>query len=317
MNSRQKDSALGVLVADAAALGLHWLYDLERMHEVVATSDPCFLTPNPDHYEGQVGYFAHAGKQAGEQSHYGESYLLNLDHLIKQGAFETRVFQQDFISVFGAGGTFNGYIDKPTRTTLENLKLVDFNATDDVDDDEPSGADDHQVPALTPVSALCASYSADALSDAVIEKAIRSTNNNDFAVSSGLYFSKVLQAVLNGNSITDSFTNAAAHAPDEIKDKMSEALSMQTVELDSAAGILGQTCDLKDTMPLTAYILSHSSSFKQATEMNVLAGGDSCGRAMMLGALAGAFYGIGTEDGIPYNWLFLLKRQQEIAALIA
>ncbi len=315
MNSRQKNSALGVLVADAAALGLHWLYDLERMHQVVATSDPCFLTPNPDHYDGQVGYFAHGGKQAGEQSHYGESYLLNLSHLIKQGAFETRVFQQDFISVFGPGGTFNGYIDKPTRATLENLKLIDFNAAEDLNA-EPSGADDHQVPALTPVSALCAFYPVDELSDAVVEKAIRVTNNNDFAVSSGLYFSKVLQAILNGSSVTGSFTDAVAHAPDEIKDKMSEALSMKTIELDSAAGILGQSCDLKDTMPLTAYILSHSSSFKQATEMNVLAGGDSCGRAMMLGAIAGANYGLGGTEGIPHAWLLSLKRQQEVAALL-
>lgn len=316
MNSQQKESAIGVLVADAAALGLHWLYDLDRMHQVVASSDPCFLTPNPDHYDGQVGYFAHGGKQAGEQSHYGESYLLNLSHLIKQSAFETRVFQQDFISVFGPGGTFNGYIDKPTRTTLENLKLVDFNAAEDVDT-EPTGADDHQVPALTPVSALCAFYPVDELSDAVIEKAIRVTNNNDFAVSSGLYFSKVLQAILNGRSITDSFTDAAAHAPDEIKDKMSEALSMQTVGLDSAAGILGQSCDLKDTMPLTAYILSHSSSFRQATEMNVLAGGDSCGRAMILGALAGAFYGLGEAEGIPPAWLFKLKNRQSIVSLLS
>ena len=48
MNTRQKDSALGVLVADAAALGLHWLYDLERMHNVVADKNPAFLKPNAD-----------------------------------------------------------------------------------------------------------------------------------------------------------------------------------------------------------------------------------------------------------------------------
>lgn len=307
MNSKQKDSALGVLIADAAALGLHWLYDLERMHKVVAGGDPTFFTPNPDHYEGQVGYFAHAGKLTGEQSHYGESYLLNMRHLSEQGKFDTLKFQQDFIACFGPGGSFNGYIDKPTRATLDNLKLIDVNA-------QPSGADDRQVPALTPVSALCASYPADELSDAVIENAIRVTNNNDLAVSCGLYFSKVLQAVLNGDSITDSF--ATTEAPDEIKEKMFEAISMKAVEIDSAAGVLGQSCDLKDTMPLSAYILSHSANFKQAAEMNVLAGGDSCGRAMMLGAIAGANYGLGGTQGIPHAWLLRLKRQQEVAALL-
>ena len=313
MNIKQKDSTLGVLIADAAALGLHWLYDLERMHKVVAGGDPTFFTPNSKHYEGQVGYFAHCGKQAGEQSHYGESYLLNMRHLSEQGKFDTLKFQQDFIACFGPGGSFNGYIDKPTRATLDKLKLIDLNA--DVDANaKPSGADDRQVPALTPVSALCASYSTEELSDAVIENAIRVTNNNDLAVSCGLYFSKVLRAVLKGHSISESF--ATANAPDEIKEKMSEAISMKAVEIDSAAGVLGQTCDLKDTMPLSAYILSHSDSFKEAVKMNVLAGGDSCGRAMMLGAIAGANYGLGGTKGIPHAWLLRLKRQQEVAALL-
>ncbi len=316
MNSRQKDSALGVLVADAAALGLHWLYDLERMHEVVAIGDPTFFTPNADHYEGKVGYFAHDGKQAGEQSHYGESYLLNLDHLSKQGVFDTRVFQQDFISVFGAGGTFNGYIDSPTKTILRHLQEIDFSSEEDLNA-EPSGADDHQIPALTPVAALCAYRSVDELTDTEIINAIRVTNNNDLAVNCGLYFSKVLQETLSGKSIADSFAVAAAHLPDEIKDNMSDALNMPATDLDSAATLFGQVCGLEQTMPLTSYILSNSASYHQAIEMNILAGGDSCGRAMMLGAMAGAFYGIGAENGIPYNWLLSLKRQQDIAALLA
>jgi ADP-ribosylglycohydrolase len=315
MNSRQKDSALGVLIADAAALSLHWLYDLERLHQVVGTAKPTFFTPNAEHYEGKVGYFAHSGKQAGEQSHYGESYLLNLGHLSKQGAFDTRAFQQDFISVFGAGGTFNGYIDSPTKTTLQHLQEIDFSSEEDPNA-KPSGADDHQVPALTPVSALCASCPADAVSDAVIERAIRVTHNNELAVNCGLYFSKILQATLSGKSIADSFASAAAHVPDAIKDKMNDALNMPATDLDSAATLFGQVCGLEETIPLSAYILSNSTSYPQAIEMNILAGGDSCGRAMMLGALAGAYYGLGGAEGIPHSWLLSLKRQQDIAALL-
>ncbi|MBN4053986.1 ADP-ribosylglycohydrolase family protein [Haliea sp. AH-315-K21] len=315
MNSQQKDSVFGVLIADAAALGLHWLYDLKRMHQVVADSTPCFLTPNPDHYDGQVGYFAHAGKLAGEQSHYGESYLLNLKHLSEQGRFNTRIFQQEFVATFGPGGSFNGYIDSPTRQSLQNIQALDLNDDEAEANTEPSGADDHQIPALTPVSALCAYHPTDELTDTEIVRAIRVTNNNDLAVNCGLYFSKVLQAALNGNSISDSF--AAAHAPNDIKDKMTEALSMQSSDLDSAAGILGQTCGLKDSIPLSAYILANSSCFEQTIEMNILAGGDSCGRAMMLGAIAGAHYGIGGASGIPHSWLFKLKRQENIAALLA
>jgi ADP-ribosylglycohydrolase len=314
MQARQKNSVLGVLVADAAALGLHWLYDLQRMHQVVADKNACFLTPNPDHYAGEVGYFAHGGKLAGEQSHYGESYLLNLKHLAAQGKFNTRIFQQEFIATFGPGGSFNGYIDAPTRQSLQNLQGIDLSKESAT---EASGADDKQIPALTPVSALCAAYPVGELTDTEIENAVRVTNNNDFAVACGLYYAKILQSVINGQSITDSFTGAASLVPDEIKEKITEALNMPTTELDSVATSLGQSCCLETSMPLIAYILSNSASYQQAVEMNILAGGDSCGRSMMLGALAGAFYGIGADTGIPHAWLFQLKRQPDIAALLS
>lgn len=315
MNLQQKNSVLGVLVADAAALGLHWLYDLDRMHQVVADQAPCFLTPSSEHYTGEVGYFAHGGKQAGEQSHYGESYLLNLKHLVVHGKFDTRIFQQEFMATFGPGGSFSGYIDAPTRQTLKNLQQ--FKLDEAVADDKPSGADDKQVPALIPVSALCAAYPPGKLTDIEIENAICVTNNNDFAVACGLYYAKVFQAILNGQSLADSFTSAAHLAPAEIKETVTEALDMPATDLDAAATFLGQACYLEKTIPLTAYILTNSASYQQAIEMNTLAGGDSCGRAMMLGALAGAFYGIGSDAGIPYSWLLQLKRHQDITALFA
>lgn len=314
MNTRQKDSALGVLVADAAALGLHWLYDLERMHNVVADKNPAFLKPNADNYEGKVGYFAHGGKESGELSHYGESYLLNLKHLTKQGSFNTQIFQQEFIAAFGPGGSYIGYIDSPTRQSLQNLQDA---AETENSNTTHSGADDHQIPALTPVSALCAYQLSDDLTESDLETAIRVTNNNDLAVNCGLYFSKVLQSVLNGNSITDGFESAADYVPSELTENMGKALTMPATDLESAATLFGQVCGLNETMPLSAYILTHSSNYQEAVEMNILAGGDSCGRAMMLGALAGANYGIGGKKGIPHAWLFKLTKRNAIATMLA
>lgn len=316
MNSKQKNSVLGVLVADAAALGLHWLYDLERIHQVVGDGDPCFSAPDAKNYEGQVGYFAHADKFAGEQSHYGESYLLNLRHLSEQGSFKTQIFQQDFIATFGPGGSYCGYIDSPTRQSLHNLQAIDLTAEPD-SNTKPSGADDHQIPALTPVSALCAYHPAEQLNDTEIEDAIRVTNNNALAVKSGLYFSKVLRAVLDGSSITDSFANTIDHAPDELKEKLSQAINLPTTDLDEAAALFGQVCGLEETMPLSAYILLNGASYQQAIEMNILAGGDSCGRSVLIGAIAGAYYGLGEEDGIPHSWLLRLSSQLDIADILA
>jgi len=44
----------GSFVADAATLGLHWVYDQPRIREI-APQAPEFLAPRADHYAGITG----------------------------------------------------------------------------------------------------------------------------------------------------------------------------------------------------------------------------------------------------------------------
>lgn len=52
---------LGAVVSDAACLGLHWLYDPERIAEIAAAQGGhvAFTPVDPQHFEGVAGYFAH------------------------------------------------------------------------------------------------------------------------------------------------------------------------------------------------------------------------------------------------------------------
>lgn len=53
-------AVVGALVGDAASMGLHWLYDQERILHV-AGFEPEFRSPNQFDYQDK-GYFAHQGK---------------------------------------------------------------------------------------------------------------------------------------------------------------------------------------------------------------------------------------------------------------
>jgi ADP-ribosylglycohydrolase len=122
-------AVLGALTADAASLGLHWLYDTRRLNEIIASSGkPEFLEPRRENYEGYFGYFAHAGRQAGDCSHYGESALVMLRALAGSADFSARPYESLFRLHFGPGGEFCGYIDNATRLTLENLAERDKRA---------------------------------------------------------------------------------------------------------------------------------------------------------------------------------------------
>jgi hypothetical protein len=120
----------GGWVAVAAALGLHWLYNSQRIQEVAADR-PEFLPPKADYFEGSFGYFAHEHKQVGDGSHYAAATRLLTDSLLENnGKLVIRDYQRRFRSFFGPGGQWQGYIDNPTRLTLDNLNKIEQQAID-------------------------------------------------------------------------------------------------------------------------------------------------------------------------------------------
>lgn len=66
---------LGALVADAASMGLHWVYDQAHIRKL-APEAPEFRTPQAADYEGVKGYFAHPTRTAGDLSQYGEQAVV-------------------------------------------------------------------------------------------------------------------------------------------------------------------------------------------------------------------------------------------------
>ena len=119
--TRMATALAGGWVADAASLGLHWLYDSDRIAEVGGPT-PEFLTPSAEYFGSGFGFFAHGGKRAGDVSHYGAATKVLTNSLVAcDGKLNIRDYQRRFHSYFGPGGDWQGYIDNPTRITLQNL----------------------------------------------------------------------------------------------------------------------------------------------------------------------------------------------------
>lgn len=115
----------GSLVADAASMGFHWLYDQERLKHA-AGNRPEFHDPDPSLYElnhQQDSTFVHHGKKAGDITQYAEQLLIMVKALAKNnGVFSQAEYEKEFARFFGAGGPYVGYIDRPTEVVLYNLK---------------------------------------------------------------------------------------------------------------------------------------------------------------------------------------------------
>ena len=332
MSNMQKRSAmiLGGFVADSAALGLHWLYDMERIAEV-SNMQPEFMPPNPENYAGTKGVFVHHGKDIGDISHYGEMARLMVKTLAHSGNegqdkggtlgdFAVRDYMENFKNSFGPGGTWVGYVDKPTAATLRRYDdyLADIAYRTDMGDDfPPCGADDMQMPAVSRLFVLLAMLGVKGhdMTDKV-ERCIRLTNDNEWAIAWGKTVSALHMAVLLTDDV-DVILQAAVNAsPRDLHATILESSRNTKADVTQIANDFGNACLLSQGIPVCLHILRKANNYTEAVRMNILAGGDSCGRAMIIGPLAGALFGIGGENGIPLPWISKLKCNSDIMGYI-
>lgn len=364
----------GGWVADAASLGLHWLYDSDRIWEV-GGERPEFLPPKLDYFRGSFGYFAHEGKKAGDISHYGAATGVLTDSLLAcEGRLDIRDYQRRFRAFFGPGGQWQGYIDNPTRVTLNKLDTIERKAIEqaratttaslteqqkrvlvqkvlpytsrlsgeqlagpvrkaiDLTYHEPevqeagvhlaqtidryllpeSGADDMQLPAVSKLPPLVACYCG---LDDLLEKteaAVRVTNHNDEAVAWARCAARLLEGLFQGKPMSAALDAAAFEAPHQ--DDLATARTGDRLDPTGAGGTFGRTCYLNEAMPVIFHILAHAGSFSEAVRANIHCGGDSCGRAWIIGPAMAAIHGVGGERGIPLSWLARVTHAPAILA---
>ena len=290
---------LGALVADAATMGLHWLYEPARIASIAEKTDPVFLAADPQHFDGAKGYFAHEGKRGGEPSQYGAVLALAMNSLVaSNGTPDIADYQRRFLAFFGPGGEWQGYIDRPTRGTLGNLGEGVGDETPDV-----TGIDDDQLPALSPVPAVVAAAPDHADLEARVIRMVRVTNDNPLAIEAALITARLIRAMLHGEVLSAALAAEAERAGEVLQPLLREALGKADQSTVDIAGHFGRACHVHQGMPVIFHILNTTDGFEDGVRKNILAGGDSCGRAMALGSILGARFGFGGLHGIPLPWL--------------
>jgi ADP-ribosylglycohydrolase len=377
-----KAAVLGTLVADAAGMGLHWIYSQGKIAQVVkAHNDTAeFLDPDPNAYEGVPAFFAHPTRRAGDSSNYGE-YLYVILKAVSDEGFDPGAYIRSFQEHFGVGGEYVGYGDGPMRETIYNIARIGKEIHDavvaaDVTLDDARrrdaahyisryffeydteglkrqvriplklkqwsreeldmadqlveqvtttvgtiGADDDQMPALAYSPVLAFFYEGDELST-MVERAVRVTNNNDGAVAYAHFLARLMRDLYTGKQQKPADIPATIRALterhqgvlcDSSQDLVRRALQYEKLDYRKATKTFGAACHVDMAVPLVLHILQHTGSFSEAVRINTLASGDNCGRAMMLGPLAGALYGIGEQYGIPKQWIDKTRMVRRVA----
>lgn len=295
VSDRARAAITGALVADAATMGLHWLYDQARI-VAIAGDTPEFRAPNKMDFADK-GYFAHEGKMPGAPSQYGAQMMVMARALARSGTYDAEQYAAEFRDTFGYGGTWVGYIDRPTRATLDAMAFAEAA-------ERPlatCGADDAQLPAVSKLPALVARHHDHPDLPDLVDSAVRVTNNRGDSVAWGQAVARMIRTAIQGASPEEAVA-AARGGDDKIDHQIEAALAMRDQAPQDVATAFGLHCQLEVAFPVICHAIATATDYQTAVRSNILAGGDNCGRAIPLGAVLGACFA-GSEQGVPVDWV--------------
>ncbi|MFP5258509.1 MAG: ADP-ribosylglycohydrolase family protein [Acidobacteriota bacterium] len=284
MSDNAKAMVLASFIGDALALGPHWEYDVvalsRRFGPVTGYNDP-----------PADGF--HAGKKAGEQTHYGDQTLVLLDSLAARGRFDLDDFAARWRGLFA---DYAGYVDGATRMTL---KIFEFGEGPD-----NSGSNSIDLAGAARVAPLVYALGDDL--PLLVEAAraqTKMTHNHARVIEAAEFFARTAWAVLGGKKPEAALILAgeAGYASAPIGQWLEMGLASASEDTIEAIAGFGQTCHIEEAMPGVIHLIArHSRDLSACLRENVMAGGDSAARGLLAGMVVGAAVG---REGLPGAWL--------------
>jgi len=297
MKNRAKAMVLASFAADALALGAHWMYDT-RMIDAKFGRVESYVDPTPPTH--------HRTRKAGELTHYGDQTLVLLESLDAAGGFDLQRFADRWQALFK---DYDGYFDGATKQTLKGLAAGKPPGS--------SGSDSTDLAGAARIAPLAYRYRLEP--DRLVAAACAQTgftHNQQQVVEAAAFFGRVAHRVLAGASPRDAMGQIQrAHYPKgPIADWVSQGTQSVGEETRRAIARFGQMCEIEAAFPAVVHLIArYENSLSEALVENVMAGGDSAGRGLLVGMVLGAHLGI---EAIPPAWLSELKAYAHVCRLL-
>ena len=292
MNASIVGTLYGALVADAFSLGAHWVYDVNEIREKFPTYD--------EFHDPMTQY--HAGKKAGEFTHYGDQAMWLLESIALEKEFSLSSFSNRWKEYMS---DYKGYIDGASKITLQNLN--------DGKSSLEAGSSSQDLSVVGRIAPLALLYSSDekAFEDAAVLQT-KMTHNSKSAIDTTRFFAQLLYLVLQGNSPKNSIIALLDKTENQdIKNWIKIAIASTEHDTLDAIKSCGQSCSVNGSCPSALHlILKYEDDYAEAMRENIYAGGDSAARGMVAGMILGAYNGV---DKIPQHWIESLSSKERIS----
>ncbi|CAG5895746.1 unnamed protein product [Menidia menidia] len=295
---------IGAAVADAAAQPMHWIYNPDRLKEVLSDLEPC-----PEFRPQSANPFYR--RTTGEQTCYGDQAYILLESLSQCGDVDVEDLTKRIYKFFGPGTVYDLPLNDPYRkkggpkVTLpidgpwRNGSLKAFFRNVDSGKEETGCEVDCQMDGITKLAPVVAMFAGKPEMLEKVEKAMRVTQNNDMCVAVTLAAARFLEHfILNGPD---------PNALDKVLAQMNDPKRQNPQDLDRS--IIAQLTQVKDNLskasPLPGAFQGalHGvltlNQLDEAVRDTMRCGGCTASRSSFIGACFGAQTGL---HWIPESW---------------
>ena len=281
----------GALVANAAAMGFNWVYNMPYLERLAKTEDLVFQKADVDKYKrARKAVFAYPNADVGDVSFQGEiakwlyQAMKDNPELTKED-YQTLIYEK-----IKPGGSYYGWVESYGKKLIFNKMISDFEL-----EQEPLKIDDDQLVGFVP---YFVTKELGLSNEKAWELAQAFTDLEDFK----LFYETFDQLFedLKSMPLKEALLKSIQVAPKQYGFKLTMAVTMDDVK-SFILQLVNTACPIKYAIPLSYAILAHTNSYQEAIRLNTQIGGASSDRAMLIGAI------YAQVSSIPDEWKKLLK----------
>ncbi|MDY0040748.1 MAG: ADP-ribosylglycohydrolase family protein [Desulforhabdus sp.] len=298
MSEKRKALVISSLLGDSLAMPVHWIYDTSEIDQRFGRVENLLYPPKSSY---------HGTRVAGELTHYGDQVMVLLKSVADNAGFDLSKFAEEWRKLFQ---DYKGYRDRATKTTLSNFEEGKGPSN--------SGSPSTDLAGAGRIAPLVYCY-ADDLEALILSCRAQTamTHNNPMVIEASELSAILVSKILAGSTPVSALKQLRDEAPNgstPFGQWIEEGLKSTDEDTRKAIGKFGQSCAIKDAFRAVVHLVAkYQNNLREALVENVMAGGDSAARGLLVGMFLAAYNGM---NALPAEWLSGLRSYRQIIDLL-
>jgi len=271
----------GALTANAASLGLNWIYNIPYLDRLAKEQDLTFQAVDPAKYKrARKAYMAYPNAKVGDVSLQGSILKWLVEALKDDNDLSKEDFEDLLYEKIKPGGPYEGWVESYGKKIILNHFYKELELEND-----PIAIDDDQLVGFIPYIACKA---LNLSNEKAFELAGVFTNDENYLKFYHIFDSLIEKA--KKTSLSEALKASLTDVPKAFGFKLTMALNTETPK--DILKIVNTSCSIGYALPLIYTILNSTTSFEEAVRLNTQFGGASSDRGTLIGALLAQLHDI-------------------------